>query len=183
MTIIAKTTLAAMKMPLVVEKDGQRYSLDIADDAQGVDLVVEKQVEGCWDRRGETHHSSDRFAAASPVDNPPHNKHASWGGAVSVARLAANEPDKVLAFVRGDLLFVFNFNPTPSFADYGILVPPASKWRHLFDTDEVRFGGQGRIQAGAVHEPALVYDSNHNELVQQIRLYLPARTAVALKRA
>ena len=42
MTIIAKTTLAAMKMPLVVEKDGQRYSLDIADDAQGVDLVIER---------------------------------------------------------------------------------------------------------------------------------------------
>ena len=42
MTIIAKTTLAAMKMPLVVEKDGQRYSLDIADDEQGTDLVVEK---------------------------------------------------------------------------------------------------------------------------------------------
>ena len=45
MTIIAKTTLAAMKMPLVVEKDGQRYSLDIADDDQGIDLVLEKEVE------------------------------------------------------------------------------------------------------------------------------------------
>ena len=45
MTIIAKTTLAAMTMPLVVEKDGQRYSLDIADDAQGVDLVITKEAE------------------------------------------------------------------------------------------------------------------------------------------
>ena len=45
MTIIAKTTLAAMKMPLTVEKDGQRYSLDIADDDQGIDLVLEKEVE------------------------------------------------------------------------------------------------------------------------------------------
>ena len=45
MTIIAKTTLAAMKMPVVVEKDGQRYSLDIVDDEQGVDLVLEKEVE------------------------------------------------------------------------------------------------------------------------------------------
>ena len=62
-------------------------------------------------------------------------------------------------------------------------MPPASKWRHLFDTDEVRFGGQGRIRAGALYEPALVHDSNRNELVQQIRLYLPARTAVVLKRA
>ena len=43
MTIIAKTTLAAMKMPLTVEKDGQRYSLDIADDEQGLDLVVERE--------------------------------------------------------------------------------------------------------------------------------------------
>ena len=45
MTIIAKTTLAAMKMPLTVEKDGKRYSLDIVDDAQGTDIVIEKQEE------------------------------------------------------------------------------------------------------------------------------------------
>ena len=43
MTLTVKATLAAMKMPLVVEKDGQRYSLDIADDAQGVDLVIERK--------------------------------------------------------------------------------------------------------------------------------------------
>ena len=95
-------------------------------------------------------------------------------------KLASNEPDKVLAFVRGDLLFAFNFNPTRSFTDYGILVPPATKWRHLFDTDEVRFGGQGRIQPGVTYEPALVRDSNHNEFVQQIKLYLPSRTAIVL---
>ena len=45
MTLSVKTTLAAMKMPLVVEKDGQRYSLDIVDDAQGTDIVIEKEVE------------------------------------------------------------------------------------------------------------------------------------------
>ena len=97
-------------------------------------------------------------------------------------KLAANEPDKVLAFLRGDFLFVFNFNPTRSFADYGVLVPPATKWRHLFDTDAIRFGGQGRIQADGTYEPALVQDSSRNELVQQIKLYLPSRTAMVLKR-
>ena len=95
-------------------------------------------------------------------------------------RLVANDGDKVLAFVRGELLFVFNFNPTESFTDYGVLVPPASRWAHLFDTDEVRFGGQGRIAAGQSFEPVLVKD--RGELVQQIRLYLPARTAIVLKR-
>lgn len=54
MTLTVKTTLAAMKMPLVVEKDGQRYSLDIADDEQGVDLVVERyQGSGIGDQGGE----------------------------------------------------------------------------------------------------------------------------------
>ena len=98
-------------------------------------------------------------------------------------RLVANETDKVLAFLRGDFLFAFNFNPTQSFTDYGVLVPPATRWRHLFDTDEVRFGGQGRIAPGGAYEPALVRDANHNELVHQIRLYLPARTAVVLARS
>ena len=100
----------------------------------------------------------------------------------SPIRLAANESDKVLAFLRGDFLFVFNFNPTRSFADYGVLVPPATKWRHLFDTDELRFGGQGRIAADGMYEPELVRDAERNELVQQVRLYLPARTAVVLRR-
>jgi len=96
-------------------------------------------------------------------------------------QLVANEPDKVLAFVRGDLLFVFNFHPVNSYTDYGVLVPPATTWRHLFDSDEVRFGGQGRVAAGQEFVPAVVPD--RDELVQQIRLYLPARTALVLKRA
>ena len=45
MTLTVTTKLAAMKMPLVVEKDGQRYSLDIVDDAEGTDLVIVKEEE------------------------------------------------------------------------------------------------------------------------------------------
>ena len=98
----------------------------------------------------------------------------------SAMKLAANEPDKVLAFVRGDLLFVFNFNPTKSFEGYGVMVPPGTKWTHLFDTDEERFGGQGKIAAGQEYDPVVVED--RDELVQQIKMYLPARTATVLKR-
>ena len=45
MTLSVTTKLSALKMPLTVEKDGQRYSLDIVDDAQGTDIVIEKQEE------------------------------------------------------------------------------------------------------------------------------------------
>ena len=93
--------------------------------------------------------------------------------------LLSNEPDKVLAFIRGDLMFVFNFHPSNSYTDYGVIVPPATKWEHFFDSDEERFGGQGRIEAGQKYEPVLVEDKS--ELVQQIKLYLPARTVTVLK--
>ncbi|MBO5647724.1 MAG: alpha amylase C-terminal domain-containing protein, partial [Kiritimatiellae bacterium] len=94
-------------------------------------------------------------------------------------RLLANEGDKVLAFIRGELMFVFNFNATKSYEGYGVVVPPATRWKHVFDTDEERFGGQSRIAAGQVFEPVLVKGSS--ELVQQIKLYLPQRTAIVLK--
>jgi 1,4-alpha-glucan branching enzyme len=109
-----------------------------------------------------------------------HALHKSKALKSAPVRLAANEPDKVLAFVRGDLLFAFNFNPTQSFSDYGVLVPPASTWNHLFDSDEVRFGGQGRIAPGGEYIPELV--QHGSEMVQMIKMYLPARTAVVLKR-
>ena len=118
-----------------------------------------------------------RFKALADFDAVMLESAAAEGDPV---RLAANEPDKVLAFLRGDKLYVFNFNASRSFEGYGVTVPPASAWRHLFDTDEPRFGGQGRIAGGAEYEPALV--RAHDEMVQQVRLYLPARTAVVLGR-
>ena len=45
MTLSVTTKLSALKMPLTVEKDGQRYSLDIADDEQGTDLVITKEED------------------------------------------------------------------------------------------------------------------------------------------
>ena len=106
------------------------------------------------------------------------------GGALAAApvRLKADDGDQVLAFVRGDLLFVFNFSPSRSYADYGVIVPPASAWRHLFDTDERRFGGEGRIAAGGEHFPELVLDAARGEYVQQAKFYLPARSAIVLRR-
>ncbi len=53
-----------------------------------------------------------------------------------------NDGDQVLAYMRGDLLFVFNFSPTRSFTDYGFLVPTGS-YSVVLDTDNKEFGGNG----------------------------------------
>jgi len=134
--------------------------------------MTKEQVREVWmdevEKRGGGGQRTDKHSTVHLFSPPPPIK------------LTANEPDKVLAFVRGNLLFVFNFNPTRSFEDYGILVPPASDWKHLFDSDEPRFSGQGRIAPGMTYAPSLVL--YNGELVQQIKLYLPARTATVLKR-
>ena len=106
------------------------------------------------------------------------------GGATSEKpiMLLADDGDKVLAFLRGDFIFIFNFHHSNSYTDYGIIVPPVTEWKHLFDTDELRFGGQGLVRRGGTYLPSLVLDERHGELVQQIKAYLPARTAIVLKK-
>lgn len=89
-----------------------------------------------------------------------------------------NKADEILAFQRGEYLMVFNFNPTQSFTGYGIPLE-ASKWKVLLDTDELRFGGQGRIEHGMTYytRPSAGLTSQHF-----LNLYLPARTAMILKK-
>lgn len=101
-------------------------------------------------------------------------------GASRPALLHADDGDKVLAFWRGGYVFVFNFNATQSFTDYGIMVPPGHSLQLLFNTDEQRFGGQERIAPRQSFAPEKL--RKDNEEIEQIKLYLPARTALVLKR-
>lgn len=91
-----------------------------------------------------------------------------------------SDGDQVLAYRRGDFLFVFNFNPTESFTDYGFLVSRGA-WRHLFDSDDQAYGGFGRVDSAIVHTtvPDPLYSRQQKAW---LRLYLPARTAMVLKR-
>ena len=86
--------------------------------------------------------------------------------------------DKVLAFVRGSLLFVFNFHPTNSYPDYGIVSLPG-EYVLLLDTDEDRFGGHERLF------PAQHYCTRRGDgekRSNRLLLYLPSRTALVLRR-
>jgi len=90
-----------------------------------------------------------------------------------------NDSDQVLAFGRGDKVFVFNFSPDRSYTGYGILVP-SGKYCTLLDSDDVRFGGQGRIDNAVVHDTMIdkLYEKDGKG---RLMLYLPSRTAVVLQ--
>ncbi len=94
--------------------------------------------------------------------------------------ITANEPDQVLAFSRKDLLFIFNFNPVQSFTDYGIPVG-SGKYRIMLNTDSPEFGGQGRIDE-SLDYPVVKYGKWYSSDPFYLKLYLPARTALVLKR-
>jgi 1,4-alpha-glucan branching enzyme len=87
--------------------------------------------------------------------------------------------DKFLAFERSGLFFLFNFSPARSLVDYTVATPPGD-YDWLLDTDETRFGGQGRIAPRQrFHSLPIAADGTPRH---SIRVYLPARTAMVLQR-
>ena len=91
-----------------------------------------------------------------------------------------NDDDQVLAYMRGDLLFVFNFNPNRSFTDYGFLVPTGS-YDVVLNTDNTKFGGFGFTDDTITHLTNYdqLYVDQHKEW---LKLYIPARSAVVLRK-
>jgi 1,4-alpha-glucan branching enzyme len=98
----------------------------------------------------------------------------------AVRKLWEKDDDQILAFMRGRLVFVFNFNPSKSFDGYGILAP-AGSYEIVLDTDREEFGGYGNVDDSVEHLTC------HDELyapagVEWLKLYLPARTAMVLRK-
>lgn len=91
-----------------------------------------------------------------------------------------NDGDQILAYMRKDLLFVFNFNPNQSFTDYGFLVPEGS-YDVVLDSDRPEFGGFGLNDDTVVHftQPDPMYKKQKKGW---LKLYLPARTALVLRK-
>lgn len=99
--------------------------------------------------------------------------------AMPIHKLWDKDDDQVLAFMRGKLVFIFNFNPTHSFTDYGILAP-SGEYEGVIDSDSPCYGGYGNIDEKVHHftEPDPVYSPAK---LGWLKLYLPARTALVLK--
>jgi len=97
-----------------------------------------------------------------------------------VFRIYENDYDKVIAFIRGDLLVVFNFHPVKSFTDYGI--PVKGKFRIVLDSDDPAFGGFDRVNRSAFYTSARKTERPTLDQPFYLYLYLPSRSAMVLKR-
>ena len=89
--------------------------------------------------------------------------------------IVQNIPDQTLIFKRGELLFVFNFNPEKSFSDYGFQIDEGS-YEILLCSDDGQFGGQHRV------DTTLKYVTNSENGKPMLKLYIPNRVGMVLRR-
>jgi 1,4-alpha-glucan branching enzyme len=92
-----------------------------------------------------------------------------------------DENDKLLAYRKAGLIFLFNFHPDRSIADWELPVPhetpEGARFRAVFDSDRREFGGQDRISREAVY---MVRPLEQKAGAKGVRIYTPARTALVL---
>eukprot|EP00033_Pygsuia_biforma_P003508 GCRY01003839.1.p1 GENE.GCRY01003839.1~~GCRY01003839.1.p1 ORF type:complete len:778 (-),score=83.50 GCRY01003839.1:94-2403(-) len=97
----------------------------------------------------------------------------------------AHETDKTIVFERSnELLFIFNFNPVKSFANYKVPTQWAGKYQLVANSDEKMFGGHGRNSTSEPGDKPLYFFSfvgpycNRDHFVQ---VYLPSRCCLVLR--
>jgi 1,4-alpha-glucan branching enzyme len=82
----------------------------------------------------------------------------------------------ILAFSRGQLLFIFNLHPSISFENYLIDIPDNDAFELVFDSDNANFSGFNRLMQ---NQKFITLNQDNR---QGISLYLPSRTALCLKK-
>lgn len=85
--------------------------------------------------------------------------------------VSIDEDRKLISFIRGEYLFVFNFSPATSYTDHEIPAFDGSYKIHL-SSDNPEYGGHNRIDS------SLSYTAHQ----ERVRLYIPSRTALVLKK-
>ena len=81
----------------------------------------------------------------------------------------------VLAYEKGNAVFLFNFDPENSHDGYFIPMD-AGSYQVELSTDDLAFGGHGRVS----HQKYLTMKNENGE--EGLKIYLPSRTAVVLRK-
>lgn len=89
-----------------------------------------------------------------------------------------DEGNKTLVFERDNLVFLFNFHPFNSIADYAFPVSQPGDYKIVLNTDALKFDGHGRIDE-MISYPSILDKANGK---YWIRIYNTNRTAIVLKR-
>ncbi len=90
-------------------------------------------------------------------------------------QLMLHNEDKVMAYTKGDALFIFNFHCNKSFDGYFIPTEQTGDYDVVLSTDDHCYGGY----AAVAHQRYTAYRHDDGRIGFQI--YIPSRTAIVLK--
>jgi 1,4-alpha-glucan branching enzyme len=93
--------------------------------------------------------------------------------------LHEDKHSQIIAFKRGDTVFIFNLNPFQSMTDYAIRMAPG-KYRIVLNTDSAKFGGQGLVDESMFYYSMSVDGKVAGSLF--LKLYLPSRIGLVLRK-
>ncbi|CAD5215229.1 unnamed protein product [Bursaphelenchus xylophilus] len=113
-----------------------------------------------WDREMNKLEAKHKFLCSGPA-------WVSW----------KHESDKVVAFERGGLVFIFNFNGHQSFTDYKIGVEVHGMYKIVLDSDSEEFGGHNRLDHS---QEFFTFPEGYAGRRNHICVYIPTRTVIVL---
>ena len=96
-----------------------------------------------------------------------------------LVNLWVDQPGKIIAFSKGELVYVFNFHPTYSPTNFFLPVHSVGEGQYkvIFSTDDVDFGGMDRVSKQYVYYTKFVENRGLG-----FEIYIPCRTAIVFKR-
>ncbi|OHT10755.1 1,4-alpha-glucan-branching enzyme [Tritrichomonas foetus] len=90
-----------------------------------------------------------------------------------------HEADKIIAFERGNMLWVFNFHTNKSFENYWVGVEWKGTYEYVLCSDDACYGGFTRIDTSTRPQS---YPEAYQNRQCKIELYIPCRCAFVLRR-
>jgi 1,4-alpha-glucan branching enzyme len=93
-----------------------------------------------------------------------------------IENLNVNNKDKIITFIKDDIIYAFNLNPNISFENFRIKSGIATNYSLVFSSDDKDFGGFERVNKSILYP---VFETKYGH---EISIYLPARTALAFEK-
>jgi 1,4-alpha-glucan branching enzyme len=96
-----------------------------------------------------------------------------------ITLLHENRQAQVIAFKRGELIFVFNFNPSTSYKDYSFYAE-AGKYSIILNTDSSGYGGNNLVNETMIYYTTFFDDKINNN--NNLNIYIPSRTGLVFRK-
>ncbi len=97
----------------------------------------------------------------------------------NTVNLWIDQPGKIIAFSKGDLVYVFNFHPTYSPTNFFLPVHSVGEgsYKVIFSTDDIDFGGMDRTSKDYVYNTQFTEGRGLG-----FEIYIPCRTAIVFRK-